>query len=385
MIASVKGQNLLALFSLALLLAVPDASALSSYQSRVPNGTVSSCDTCHDPVAGPPVLNQFGGAFLTAGLAWTPALAALDSDGDGFTNGQELGDPAGAWTPGTANPTGTITNPGDPASHAPTTAPAITTQPASQTVLAGANATFTVVASGSPAPTYRWQKNTVDIPGATSDTLTINGVATGDAGAYRVIVSNIVSTATSDPATLTVNHAPVAQSINAGTRQGQTQILSAAKLISRATDADGDPLTLTGVSATSTQGGTVSLSAGEITYSPASLFVGDDTFTYTISDGRGGTATATVTVTVTPANAESVNIVYGPLVTGGNFVVRFGGIPGYTYTIESTDSLAPATWVKKQNSIAPVIAESFGIGVFEFSESTGGAPARFYRAVWPSY
>ena len=28
------------------------------------------------------------------------ALAELDSDGDGFTNGRELGDPLGLWRPG---------------------------------------------------------------------------------------------------------------------------------------------------------------------------------------------------------------------------------------------------------------------------------------------
>ena len=35
--------------------------------------------------------------------------------------------------------------------------PAITTQPANQSVPAGTNATFTVAASGAPAPTYQWQ------------------------------------------------------------------------------------------------------------------------------------------------------------------------------------------------------------------------------------
>jgi hypothetical protein len=66
-------------------------------------------------------------------------------------------------------------------------------------------------------------------------------------------------------------------------------------------------------------------------------------------------------------------------------VVRFAGIPGYTYTIESTDSLFPPNWVKKQNVTAPTNAGSFGVGVFEFTEPTGGAPSRFYRTIWPAY
>ncbi len=49
---------------------------------------------------------------------WTPELAALDSDGDGFTNGEELQDPNGVWTAGTADPgdINLVTNPGDSSS-----------------------------------------------------------------------------------------------------------------------------------------------------------------------------------------------------------------------------------------------------------------------------
>ncbi len=37
-------------------------------------------------------------------VQWGPALAALDSDGDGFTNGEELQDPNGTWEVGSAAP-----------------------------------------------------------------------------------------------------------------------------------------------------------------------------------------------------------------------------------------------------------------------------------------
>jgi hypothetical protein len=193
------------IIGLALLVGVQNTFALSSFRSRVPNGNLNSCDTCHDLVAGPPVLNPFGTAFLGAGTTWTPALAALDSDGDGFTNGQELGDPAGTWTPGSTNPTGNITNPGDPTSHPTATGPAITTEPISQTVTAGANVTFTVAATGTAPLTYQWQKNTVNITGATNDTLTLNAVTAGDAGSFVVVVSNAAGSVPSTAATLTVN------------------------------------------------------------------------------------------------------------------------------------------------------------------------------------
>ncbi len=69
-----------------------------------------------------------------------------------------------------------------------------------------------------------------------------------------------------------------------------------------ATDEASQVLTVTGVSAASANGGTVSLAGGVISYSPATNFNGADTFTYTISDGQGGTATGTVTVNVAAVN-----------------------------------------------------------------------------------
>jgi hypothetical protein len=65
--------------------------------------------------------NDFGldvQALVTVGGTenfWGPQLAALDSDGDGFTNGEELQDPEGVWTPGSPAPGNPdlVTLPGD--------------------------------------------------------------------------------------------------------------------------------------------------------------------------------------------------------------------------------------------------------------------------------
>jgi hypothetical protein len=85
--------------------------------------------------------------------------------------------------------------------------PVITTQPQSQTVTAGANVTFTVVASGTPPLSYQWRFNRVPIAGATGPTLVLNAVQVSDAGSYTVVVSNAHGNATSQPAILTVNAA----------------------------------------------------------------------------------------------------------------------------------------------------------------------------------
>ena len=51
--------------------------------------------------------------------------------------------------------------------------PVITAQPVTATLCVNGVATFSVVATGSPAPTYQWRKNLNNISGATSATLTI--------------------------------------------------------------------------------------------------------------------------------------------------------------------------------------------------------------------
>lgn len=86
---------------------------------QVPNGNRFRCTLCHvlPNVAGPK--NAFGdavGAVVGRGSKaefWSASLAQLDSDGDGFTNGQELGDPDGDGEP---IPEAQVTHPGDPAS-----------------------------------------------------------------------------------------------------------------------------------------------------------------------------------------------------------------------------------------------------------------------------
>jgi Immunoglobulin domain len=85
-------------------------------------------------------------------------------------------------------------------------APRITTQPANETVTVGQAATFTVVASGTPAPTYQWQKNGANIGGATAASYVTPPTVVGDSGStFDVIVSNTAGSVTSGTATLTVN------------------------------------------------------------------------------------------------------------------------------------------------------------------------------------
>ena len=193
---------------LTLLLAVRSASALNVFETMVPNGTVLGCTMCHG-ATGPP-LKPFGSAFTRNNHAWNATLAAMDSDGDGFSNGVELGDPLGAWLRGDPNPAGTPTNPSDPASHPapPPTPPTITQQPVNQTVLEGSPATFTVVAAGTAPLSYQWLSGVTPITGANAATFTIAHATPADAGSYSVTVGNTAGSVTSTAAQLSVTVLP---------------------------------------------------------------------------------------------------------------------------------------------------------------------------------
>ncbi|MEK6333338.1 MAG: PQQ-dependent sugar dehydrogenase [Acidobacteriota bacterium] len=112
------------------------------------------------------------------------------------------------------------------------TSPGITTQPSNQTVVQGQPATFTVGANGTAPLSYQWQRNMVNISGATSASYTLSPTTLADNGAkFRCVVTNAFGNATSNEATLTVNAPPSIsthpsnQTVTAG--QGATFSVSA--------------------------------------------------------------------------------------------------------------------------------------------------------------
>jgi glucose/arabinose dehydrogenase len=93
------------------------------------------------------------------------------------------------------------------------TSPFITQQPSNNTATEEQPATFSVSAIGTAPLQYQWQKNGIDIEGAVSSSFTINNVEPGDAGSYRVMISNGQGSVQSNEAELTVvnvNDYPVA-------------------------------------------------------------------------------------------------------------------------------------------------------------------------------
>jgi len=84
--------------------------------------------------------------------------------------------------------------------------PQITQHPTNRAVPIGGTATFTVSAIGTQPLAYQWQKDSADIPGATSASYTTPPFVLADNNStYRCRVTNSLSTATSNPATLSVS------------------------------------------------------------------------------------------------------------------------------------------------------------------------------------
>jgi glucose/arabinose dehydrogenase len=85
------------------------------------------------------------------------------------------------------------------------TAPTIATHPANLTVAPGQTAAFSVQASGVGTLRYQWQRDAVDIAGATAVTYTTPATTLADSGArFRVRVTNDFGNALSNDAVLTV-------------------------------------------------------------------------------------------------------------------------------------------------------------------------------------
>ncbi|QYM79559.1 immunoglobulin domain-containing protein [Horticoccus luteus] len=120
-------------------------------------------------------------------------------------NGVQVSD-AGDYAVAIVSDGGTIVS--DSATLTVFAAPVITAQPTSVAAPTGGVATFTVSATGGPAPAYRWAKNNVLIDGATNASLTLTNLQSADAGDYAVTVANDRGTVVSNVATLTVTTTP---------------------------------------------------------------------------------------------------------------------------------------------------------------------------------
>ena len=243
-----------------------------------------------------------GGVLAVAGI-----VALADSDDDDNNNNNDDNNNGG--DPGDGDD--------DDDTPTPNNAPTLASVP-EQTVIENGDVTFTVNASdadgddlvfsaSSPtngtvtqtiSGTFKYEPNP-DFSG--SDTFTVS-VSDGRGGTDIVAVNITITPAP--------NEAPVFDDSDAeGNREVATDENTDVIIQLNASDADGDDLTFALDSQTTANGGEVRFlegSSDKVVYTPATNYVGSDTFDVTVSDGNGGTATQTINMRVDIINTAPV-------------------------------------------------------------------------------
>lgn len=131
---------------------------------------------------------------IAAGRGYTLALKP-----DGTVTGWGAGLPA--IPPGLAGVTQIAAGPGHAmAVRGGVLTPLILRQPRGQSAAANGSVSFRVSVASRSQPTYQWQFNGGNIPGATHATLTLTGVSSNTQGNYRVRLSNRAGTTWSEAA-----------------------------------------------------------------------------------------------------------------------------------------------------------------------------------------
>ena len=227
--------------------------------------------------------------------------------------------------------------------------PAITTQPASQSVVTGSTATFTVTATGGAPLAYQWKKNGTDISGANASTYTTPATSMGDnAAVFAVVVSNSAGTATSNHATLTVTAALVAPVI---TKQPAAQSVTAGQTATFSVTATGTaPLRYQWkLNDQDISGATDS----SYTTSDTNTVGNDAVFTVVVSNGTGTATSDKATLTVTPAPVAPA-ITTQPV----SQVVATGQTASFSVAATGTEPLT-YQWKKNGSDIAGATSSTY--------------------------
>lgn len=334
--------------------------------------TVSSSATLTVDAVAPTITGQPASQHILAGQSAMFSVLATGDPAPGYQwqrNGApiaganaasftlsnaQLSDSGAQFTAVVSNSAGSVTSSAATLTVGPSP-PVIISQPASQTIAAGQSATFSVTASGTPAPTYQWQRNGTPIAGATGSSYTLANAQLADSGAqFAVIVSNAAGSLTSSAATLTVNAvAPTitAQPASATVAAGQAATFS---------------VTASGVPAPTYQwlrNGAAIPGATGVSYTLANAQLADSgaKFSVTVANAAGSVTSSAATLTV---NAVAPTITAQPsnqTVPGGQsatFSVTASGTPAPTYQ-----------WQRNGTPIAGATGSSYTLANAQLSDS----------------
>ena len=272
------------------------------------------------------------------------------------------GDVAG-YTVVVSNSFGMVTN--SPPAFLTVADPFITSQPANRTNNAGTTASFTVTAVGTPTLNYFWFKNGSllsnggNISGATTSNLTVANVLGADGGAYTIVVSNSVGSATnSSPAVLTVIDPII-------TVQPSSLTNYAGTTASFTVGAYGTAPLYQWL-----KGGVPITGATNATFSLASVTTNDAAgYSAVVSNFFGNPVSSNAVLTVVPPLA-----IQSVVVSNGLATLTWNSINGLGYRLQYLDDLTTTNWT----AVTPDI---FATGPTATGTNAASSNQRFYRVL----
>jgi hypothetical protein len=264
----------------------------------------------------------------------------------------------------------------------------------------GINLTLSVTALGRSLPTYQWQKDGVDIPGANSRTYSLTDAQATDSGSYAAVITNSLGTVTSPPAAVSFVTIPV---ISAQPAAVQSITGASATLSVTVTNAADDSFqwylngkavpgattqSLILSSLTSAQAGsytvTISNSAGSVTSQPAVVTVVDYSRIGNLSILATASAAAPLTVGYTITGATTRSTLPALLRAAGPSLASFNisnFLPDPNLAVYSGTSVIATNdnWGSNQQSVQ---AADQLVAAFDFTSATS-ADAALVQAFTP--
>ncbi len=381
---------------------IADAGSYTVQVSN-PGGTVASAAATVTVSAPPVITSQPQSQVVIAGSTLTLSVQASGSNPIQYRwmfNGATIANAtsatlqipnmqsanAGSYTVAASNAAGSATSSAAAitvqAPPANTTAPAITTQPASQNLASGAALNLSVAFTGTAPIQIQWYLNGAAIPNATSASYQAPSVQAADAGSYTVTLSNAAGSVTSNPAQVailvppTIVTQPVGQNFDNGTQITLSVVATGTGPLQYQWYRDGVKLTgatspnFSFTARSSNQGAyhvTVSNSSGSVTSADAILTLNST------KNGSGATKTTKTASAMAVGFDGRVSIARG---SGATIVLRSIGTPGHVYTFEAAGELPASSW----SPLASVIASDDGL--IEFSSASNSAiKASFFRVI----
>jgi len=268
--------------------------------------------------------------------------------------------------------------------------PVVTASPADQAVDVGATASFTAAAGGDPVPSVQWEVSSdggatfTAIRRATSLTYSFAASAAQDGNEYEAVFTNAIGTATTTPATLTVQTAAIvtANPINQAVADGGTATFTAA--------ATGNPTPSVQWEVSTDGGTTFSAISGatSVSYSFTASAAQDGNEYEAVFTNAAGAAT-TVAATLTIASTSDLGIESLPAPTegvwnatgdglwnsAGNWSdTQGGGVPGFSGMIDDTATFngAGGQNIFIGNASPSIAGLTFGASALDYNiQSTG--------------